>query len=96
MKVRYNAAGTGRHEMEHHGITFRFSEEFVIDTLRQHHLDVLALVADKIDMMVQHAQANGDSLDFSVKVRITKDVTPHAITESFHVEKIAPWNGRSD
>lgn len=78
----------GCYECEHMGITFRYTPEFVVDALRQQHIDIIATICDTIEHMVRFAENKGLPLDFSVKCQITRDMT-NDLSEYSHGIKIS-------
>jgi hypothetical protein len=77
------------YECEHMGITFRYTNEAIVDALRQQHIDLLPLVCDTIEHMVRFSENQGLPLDFSVRIQITRDMANDFYSHGIKISKIS-------
>ena|ERR1019366_1982324 len=90
MKVIKHNPVTGVSLYEHNGVTFKCSAEPIADALIGYNIDLITHLEKRIDALVLMAAARNLSTDFSVVVRITKDIADDlsCITSTIHVVKL--------
>ncbi len=82
---------------EHRGVKFRCAHAFIIDALSQQNIDIISHIERIIDTFVDEAEANSRPVDFSIRVKIEKDIDHNdtdgltAVRHRISVEKIPPY-----
>src|ERR1700749_2900137 len=75
MKIRYNHPVHGVNEGEYQGVTFRYTNEAIIDALHFQHIDLLRYIERAIETLARNHEHNfGTSPDFSIRVKIMREV----------------------
>jgi hypothetical protein len=77
---------------EHNGVTFKCAAEAIADALYYYKVDLFSLIEKDIDSFIRMADAAGLSKDFSVCVKITRDIAIDNIERNISVSKIAKHN----